>query len=272
MAYRIYTLAVGALLLVLSCGAPFEDYESYRTAPRQERLDALAHYLGKSDVENTQPFVLGIIDYTITDSVSAPVLAQLVPRDDFDQFMVKIVPAIYYSITQNLYASRPAEIAGLTDSIIVRVAMTGFLDLENCTPRLREEIRGQLLSGSYYFPVDESSFNLPIDSAYATAGWNSTLRTLSVDGLVANNLTVGDFLDTSLNTQVKLLRYELLYVGIVVNGVEDLDSYSMLVSALTDEWYASYGYYLYSTPVAAVGRGEQFSNLVDVLVDAAVNR
>jgi len=269
---RMGLLVLSTALLALGCGAPFKDYDSYRLAVRQDRLDAITYYLEKAEITDASQFILGVIDCTITDSISGPILADLVPRDDFYQFMNRVVPAVYYSLTQNLYASRTSDIASLTDSIIVRKAMNGLEQLETCTPRLREEIRIDLQRGDYWFNISEEDLSLPVDSAYSQAAWRNVLRMLHRNGLIASKLTFGDFLNVSLETQTRLMGCELMYVGIVLNGVTDLDSYSQFVDALIGEWTASSYYYLSRTSVAAVSRSAPLSDFMDVFIQAAMNR
>ena len=263
-------LLVMILLCAMSCGVPFKDYESYRSSPDKERMEAVTHYLKKADLDRVPPFIVGIIDHALTDASDGAVLAELIPRHDFHRFMQSAVPTVYYSLTPAYYGSRPPQLASLVDSLIVRRTMAPFEDMDACTRRLRSLIRQDLGSGRFPFPVEDTDLTLPFDSAKTLSDNYSFMRNIYIMNLVSNRYTF-EFLSLPRNLQTRLLGMTLLYLGLN-SGNSTVDELIEIADIFKAEWADNASYYLTSTEVAAVGRGENMADFVRTYVNTVFGR
>ncbi len=259
------------LLCAMSCGVPFKDYESYRSAPDKERMEAVMHYLKKSDLDCVPPFIVGVIDHSLTDPSDGAILAELIPRHDFHRFMQSAVPTAYYSLTPSYYGSRPPQLASLVDSFIVRRTMASFEDMDSCTRRLRTMIRQDLNSGRFPFPVKDADLALPFDSAKTRSESHSFMSNIYIMDLVSNKYTFGEFLTLPRNVQTRLLGITLLYLGLN-SGNSTVDELIEIADLFKTEWADNASYYLTRTEVAAVGRGENMAYFVRTYVNTVISR
>lgn len=273
MSARLF-LTAASMAVSVSCGAPpFEDYASYEAAPRTGRTDAVSHYLALAGIEDPSPFLLGVIDTTITDPISGSALAGVVRDDDFDSFMKTAVPVVYYSLRAETYAARPPELASLVDSFIVDRTLLMWEDLGGCTTLMRLMMRGDLASGGNPFTVDGADLSLPADSAYSqTAVRELILNSYCVD-IIAARLTLADFLAAPPLAQQRMINVVMLMKGIH-GGIadEDLDAYMTSVEALVAEWQYESTYYLRNTAVGMLPPETPVLGFVDTFVTCAMER
>lgn len=273
MSRRLFLIAASMAVLV-SCGAPpFEDQASYAAASRTERAGAVSHYLDRAGIDEDSPFLIGVIDTTITDPVSGAALAAVVVREDFDSFMETAVPVVYYSLRAETYAARPPELASLVDSFIVDRTLLMWEDLGGCATLMRLMMRADLASGGNPFTVSGEDLSLPADSAYSRTSVRELILNSYCIDIIAARLTLADFLSAPLQAQQRMIDVVMLMKG-VHGGIadEDLDAYMTSVEALVAEWQYESTYYLRSTPVGLLPPETPVLGFVDAFVTCAIER
>lgn len=255
------------LLLVLvligfsGCGKKFNSREDLRVEKNEIREKYIIDVLESNEIKNADEYSLMFINFILTESEIYPIVEKLFPYNNYNDFLQKVIPILYYSHSYSNYKNVPANLRDDVNKFLINHTPYNFSYGEK---KFREILSREISNnfrGSSRQVVFKYSGCEDIEQLTNIESGNDLIVTIIWHEYYSFN----DFKLLSLGEQTYLIYREVVY-RIEKNGV-DINKADSIIKRMREKWENNSEYFLQNSKLRNLSPDAPMATTLSLIID-----
>lgn len=261
------------LLLVLvligfsGCGKKFNSREDLRVEKNEIREKYIIDVLNSNEIKAVDKYSLMFINFILTESKIYPIVEKLFPYNNYNDFLQKVIPILYYSHSYANYQNVPANLRDDVNKFLINHTPYNYSYGEK---KFRENLSRKISNN-----LSDDIFK-QIVFKYSNSEDIEQLMNLERD--YANNMIItiywyyecsfNDFKFLSPNEQSYLIYREVVYR--IEKSGGDINKADSIIKRIREKWENNSEYFLQNSKLRNLSPDAPMDTTLSLIIDILI--